>query len=198
MMKKLGLIVNPIAGMGGSVGLKGTDGVLEKALELGAVPRAPIRARKALEELLQIKDDIEILTCSGSMGEDEISGLGFRVRIVHKQKGSKTYNSDTLAAAKAMLKEEVDLILFAGGDGTARDIYRAVEEKAVVVGIPAGVKIHSPVYAQNPSKAGELAKLYLTGKMTKIEEVEVLDIDEDAYRAGNVSVSLYGYLKIPF
>lgn len=197
-MKKLGFIVNPIAGMGGSVGLKGTDGVLDKALELGAVPRAPIRAKKALEKLLPIKENIEILTCSDSMGEDEALELGFGVKIVHEQKEETTSDSDTHAAAKAMLKEEVDLIIFAGGDGTARDIYKAVGDKAVVVGIPAGVKIHSPVYAQNPSKAGELAKLYLTGKITKVEEVEVLDIDEDAYRAGSVMTSLYGYLKIPF
>ena len=198
MMKKLGFIVNPIAGMGGSIGLKGTDGVLEKALELGAVPRAPIRAKKALEEFLDIKENIEILTCGGSMGEDEALELEFRVKIVHEQKEENTSDSDTHAAAKAMLKEEVDLILFAGGDGTARDIYNAVGDKVIVVGIPAGVKIHSPVYAQNPSKAGELAKLYLTGKITKVEEVEVLDIDEDAYRAGSVRTSLYGYLKIPF
>lgn len=197
-MKKLGFIVNPIAGMGGSVGLKGTDGVLKKALELGAVPKAPIRAKKALEELLPIKEDMEILTCSGSMGEYEVLDLGFKVKIIYKQKEEITSDSDTHKAAKAMLEEEVDLILFAGGDGTARDIYKAVEDRTVVVGIPAGVKIHSPVYAQNPSKAGELAKLYLTGKITKVEEVEVLDIDEDAYRAGHVSTNLYGYLKIPF
>lgn len=197
-MKKLGFIVNPIAGMGGSVGLKGTDGVLEKAMELGAVPQAPIRAKKALEGLLTIKENIEILTCSGSMGEDEALELGFRVKIVHEQKEENTSNSDTHKAAKAMLEEGADLILFAGGDGTARDIYNAIGDKTVVVGIPAGVKIHSPVYAQNPSKAGELANLYLMGKITKVEEVEVLDIDEDAYRAGRVNTSLYGYLKIPF
>jgi predicted polyphosphate/ATP-dependent NAD kinase len=197
MMKKLGLIINPIAGMGGSVGLKGTDGVLEKALELGAVPRAPIRVQRALKELLGIKDQVIILTCSGSMGEDEASGLEFNIKVIYRQKTKRSADSDTRAAAKAMLEEGVDLILFAGGDGTAKDVYNAIGDRAVVVGIPAGVKIHSPVYAQNPSKAGELAKLYLTGKITKVEEAEVLDIDEDAYRAGSVSTSLYGYLKIP-
>lgn len=197
-MKKLGLIINPIAGMGGNVGLKGTDGVLDKALELGAVPRAPLRAKKALEKLLDIKNEIEIFTCSGSMGESEASKLGFVVRLIYKQKNQKTSNYDTLEAAKAMLDEKIDLILFAGGDGTARDIYSAVRDKTVVVGIPAGVKIHSPVYAQNPSKAGELAKLYLTNKVSNVEEVEVLDIDENAFRAGKVNTKLYGYLKIPF
>lgn len=197
-MKKLGLIINPVAGMGGSVGLKGTDGVLDKALELGAVPRAPQRGKKALEELLKIRDKIEVLTCSGSMGQDEALELGFNTRLVYNQSSNRTSYTDTLAAAKIMLDEGADLILFAGGDGTARDIYKAVGDKTVVVGIPAGVKIHSPVYAQTPAKAGELAVLYLTEKITKIEEVEVLDIDEDAYRAGKVSTSLYGYLKIPF
>lgn len=197
-MKKLGLIINPIAGMGGSVGLKGTDGVLDKALELGAVPRAPLRAKKALEELLDIKNQIEILTCSGDMGEREAMEMGFNIRLVYNQSTNSTSSEDTLAAAKAMLLENVDLILFAGGDGTARDIYKAVEDKAVVIGIPAGVKIHSPVYAQTPSKAGQLTRLYLMEKITKVEEVEVLDIDEEAYRAGKVNTSLYGYLKIPF
>lgn len=197
-MKKLGLIINPIAGMGGSVGLKGTDGVLDRALELGAVPQAPKRAGKALEQLLEIKDDIEILTCSGDMGEYEALESGFHARVIYKQTSSNTSYDDTIAAAKAMLSEWVDIILFAGGDGTARDIYKAVGDKVVVIGIPAGVKIHSPVYAQNPAKAGELARLYLTDGITKVEEAEVLDIDECAYRSGKVSTSLYGYLKIPF
>lgn len=197
-MKKLGLIINPIAGMGGSVGLKGTDGVLSKAIELGAMPRAFLRSVKALEELLDIKDEIEIITCSKDMGESEALKLGFNVRVIYEQKSDITSDMDTLNAAGAMIDEGVDLILFAGGDGTARDIYKAVHDKAVVIGIPAGVKIHSPVYAKNPSKAGELARLYLTERITKIEEVEVLDIDEDAYRAGKVNTSLYGYLKVPF
>ncbi len=197
-MKKLGLIVNPIAGMGGSVGLKGTDGVWEKALALGALPQSLMRAEKTMEELLEIKEDVEILTCSGNMGGDTALSLGFAFKVVYKQKESMSSGGDTFAAAVIMLKEKVDLILFAGGDGTARDIYNAVGDKTIVVGIPAGVKIHSPVYAQNPKKAGELAKLYLTDKITKLEEVEVLDIDEDAYRKGQVITSLYGYLKIPF
>lgn len=197
-MKKLGLIINPIAGMGGSVGLKGTDGVLEEAIKLGAVPRAPDRARRALQELLPMKSAIKILVCNGNMGEDVASGLGFKVAVVYRRNRERSTNMDTRAAAEIMLGEKVDLIIFAGGDGTARDIYDAVGDRAVVAGIPAGVKIHSPVYARNPSKAGELAKLYLEGKITKVEETEVLDIDEHAYRAGRVRTNLYGFLKIPF
>ncbi|MDD2518030.1 MAG: hypothetical protein PHR72_07655, partial [Synergistales bacterium] len=58
--KVLGLIVNPVAGMGGAVGLKGTDGraVLERALSMGALPRSHLRVREALEALKRIADDI--------------------------------------------------------------------------------------------------------------------------------------------
>lgn len=197
-MKKLGLIVNPIAGMGGRVGLKGTDGVVEKAIELGALPRAPERAKEALKELENIREQFEIVTCSGNMGENEAKECGFKARVI-AYAGEKSSNSqDTVKAAKKMLEENVDLILFAGGDGTARDIYNAVGEKIVVIGIPAGVKIHSPVYAQSPLRAGELARLYLRGKVKLVKEVEVLDIDEDAYRNGTVKTMLYGYLNIPF
>lgn len=196
-MKKMGLIINPIAGMGGRVGLKGTDGVAERALELGALPRAPERAKKALEALMEISDVIEIVTCSGNMGENQAKECGFKTKIISTTENRYTTSQDTINAAKEMLKGMVDLILFVGGDGTARDIYNAVGQNVVVLGVPAGVKIHSPVYAQSPLKAGELAKLYLKEKVKLVSEEEVLDIDEEAYRKGSVKTRLYGYLNIP-
>ena len=196
-MKHIGLIINPVAGMGGKVGLKGTDGVTEKAILLGAVPQAPDRAKQALNILKDIKDEVEVFTCSGEMGEKEAKEYGFITKVIWDC-ADKTHCRDTIEAAKKMLDLGMDLILFAGGDGTARDIFNAVGEEVAVVGIPAGVKIHSPVYAQNPSKAGELAKLYLMGKINKLQEAEVLDIDEEAYRLGSVNTKLHGYLKIPY
>lgn len=196
-LKKIGLIVNPIAGMGGRVGLKGTDGVVKQAVKLGAFPQAPNRAVNALKELSDIKEEIEILTCSHNMGEYESKSCGFKVKVVCTSQNNETTSKDTIKAAKKMLDEKVEFILFTGGDGTARDIYTAVKEQIVVIGVPAGVKIHSPVYAQSPSKAGELASLFIRGKIKQVKEVEVLDIDEDAYRKGNVKTRLYGYLKIP-
>ncbi len=92
---------------------------------------------------------------------------------------------------------DVDLILFAGGDGTARDIYSATNGNVPFVGVPAGVKIHSGVYAINPGCAGEVAARFLEGKLDKIREAEVMDIDEDAFRDGRVVAKLFGYLRIP-
>lgn len=202
-MKKLGLIINPIAGMGGSVGLKGTDGVLHEALRRGAAPHAPERVKAALTELISCKDEVIIYTYSGNMGGDLGAELGFTTVVMdeetdsHDGKLQSTGAGDTMRLAAQLLKEKVDLILFAGGDGTARDIYNAVELQAVCVGIPAGVKIHSPVYAKNPKSAGSLAHLWLTGKISKTMETEVLDIDEEEYRKENITTRLYGYLKVP-
>lgn len=192
-VKTLGLLVNPIAGMGGSVGLKGTDGVLEEAVKRGAKRQSGLRARAALERLLPMKEDLQILCASGAMGQDIAEELGWKVRIVY-QAGPYTSSLDTIAAAKAM--READLLLFAGGDGTARDIV-AAEVTGPVIGIPAGVKIHSPVYAIRPEAAGELALRYLSGGCGRLREAEVVDIDEAAYRTGHVNTSLYGYLQVP-
>jgi predicted polyphosphate/ATP-dependent NAD kinase len=199
-LKKLGLIINPIAGMGGRVGLKGTDGlkILEKARKLGAKPVAETRTIEALKKLDFLKDSIELITYPHHMGEKAAVEYGFFPDVIGSIPDIQTAAKDTQDAAKDMRDKGVDLLLFAGGDGTARDIYNAVGESMVVLGIPAGVKIHSAVYACNPARAGELAALYLQGKAKIIQEAEVMDIDEDDYRKGRLSAKLFGYLRIPF
>jgi len=195
---KLGFIVNPIAGMGGRVGLKGTDGVetLEKARSLGAVPESPNKAKQALACLLPLKDQLQIFTYPGTMGEEEAIAVGFNPVVIGEiEENLKPENTEE--AARKMVEIGVDLILFAGGDGTARNIFNAVGTEVPVIGIPAGVKIHSGVYANYPRAAGEIALKYFQDHDRKTKEAEVMDIDEEAFRKGEVTARLYGYVKIP-
>ena len=200
-MKRLGLVVNPIAGMGGSVGLKGTDGrdTYEEALRRGAVPHANERAREALEILLSHRDEIEVLTCRVSMGEQAVAEAGLPFRIIYDRfPGTLSTGKNTEEAASLMARSGVELLLFAGGDGTARDICRAVGTDIPALGIPAGVKIHSGVFAINPVKAGEIARNFLfgTGRPRTVEK-EVMDIDENAFRKDCLRSRLFGYLAVP-
>lgn len=195
--KKLGLIVNPVAGLGGSVGLKGSDGLVEEALARGAVPQSERRAKVALQELLGMKDNITIYTGPGSMGETLARDLDFTCVVTETVCSPVTSAEDTKELSCWLQDQGVDLILFAGGDGTARDICTTARETSVFLGVPAGVKIHSPVYARSAATAGRLAALYLQGQVTTVVENEVLDIDEEQYRQEIINTKLYGYLRIP-
>ncbi len=200
MKKKVGLIVNPVAGMGGSVALKGSDGreTILKAIELGATPVSGPRTVEALKRLVSTRPGIELITCPYDMGEEEARESGLAPTVVGSIKRGETTSLDTRKAAKEMAGLNVDLLLFAGGDGTARDIYDAVGDTLPVLGIPSGVKIHSAVYAITPPMAGELAGMFLQGAASVVHEAEVMDIDEDILRdEDRVSARLYGYLKIP-
>jgi len=198
--KKLGLIVNPVAGMGGRVGLKGTDGadILEKARELGATQLSPSRAVEALKRLESIRDRFELITYPHEMGEDEAKDAGLEPRVIGTIDKGRTTSDDTRKAAEAMKELGIDLILFVGGDGTARDIFEAVNGEVPSLGVPAGVKIQSAVFAINPARAGDIAARYLGGEEMDLRELEVMDIDEEAYRDDRLSARLYGYLRVPY
>jgi len=199
MKKKLGLIVNPIAGMGGSVGLKGTDGedILEKAKNLGAIPIAPNRTNEVLEEISFFKESFNLFTYPNEMGEDEAKACSFDPIVLGSIDKGKTTSANTKDAAKEMLKLKVDLVLFVGGDGTARDIYESVGDRLPTLGIPSGVKMHSGVFTKTAKIAGKLIMMLLRGEVTT-RLAEVMDIDEEAFRQNRLSAKLYGYLKIPY
>jgi len=201
MSKRVGLIVNPIAGMGGRVGLKGTDGVdaVERARALGAVPASSDRASVTVGLLAgRSGDELTILTPPGAMGEQVCRSLGLDPVVIGPQTIDVTGAEDTRIAARAIIDAGVDLLLFAGGDGTARDLYEAVGTGPPVLGIPTGVKMHSSVYATNPRAAGDLAVRFLSSDYQLCRESEVMDIDEKAFREGRVSARLYGYLNVPY
>ncbi|WP_281680498.1 ATP-NAD kinase family protein [Synergistes jonesii] len=195
---KVGFLINPVAGMGGKVALKGTDGedILRRALELGAEPAAGARAEEAVKEFAESAGDCLFYSPSGVMGADLLKKYGIRTEPLFEA-SAHTTPADTKRAAKMMLERGVALIVFAGGDGTARDVCAAVGESVPVVGIPAGVKIHSAVYAKRPGAAGILVGRFLLGLAKRVASAEVVDIDEEAFRDNVVRARLYGYMKVP-
>jgi predicted polyphosphate/ATP-dependent NAD kinase len=197
-MKKIGFIVNPVAGMGGAVGLKGTDGktVLEKARALGAKPVAPAKAELFLSYLKPLNNEIRLMVAASVMGASEARNVGFRCEIIGHAK-DETDAADTRNAAKIMMDEDADLLVFCGGDGTARDIMDVVSTRLPVLGVPVGVKMHSAVFAFNPEFAARTTARFLFDSLP-LREAEVMDVDEEAFRNGRVSAKLYGYILVPY
>jgi predicted polyphosphate/ATP-dependent NAD kinase len=196
---KIGFIVNPIAGMGGRVGLKGTDGVLDRAIALGAEPVAPNRAIEFLKKLKASELAIELITYPGVMGENEAEVASVPAKILPMRLKAVTTAEDTRSAVKQMMASKVDLIVFVGGDGTARDIYDAMqaENGLPVLGVPSGVKMYSGIFAVNPSEAVEVIRAFAE-KTAQMADFEIMDADESAIRRDHFSIKLYGFLKGPF
>ncbi|ELY37928.1 ATP-NAD kinase family protein [Natronorubrum tibetense] len=227
-MESLGVVVNPIAGMGGRVGLKGTDGKLEEARRRGAEPRAPDRAREALEALHRRTPELTVYTAANVMGERAVQDAGYEPVVVYDlatpaesktaaepataeesktnpatakesrttPETAETTAADTRAAVEAFLEHDVDLVLFVGGDGTAVDVAQVLEKASddatPMLGVPAGVKIYSSVFAVTPADAGRIV-----AEFDRVADREVNDIDEEAYREGEVRTELRAVVPVP-
>jgi len=218
-MRRIGLVVNPIAGMGGPVGLKGTDDKVEEARRRGAEPRAPDRARTALDALAESGVEVELLTYGGPMGETVARTAGFDPIVVGSPVSAETAGGsasdadlettdaveatdavettaeDTREAVEAFVDRGVDLVLFVGGDGTATDVAETLadlDSDVPILGVPAGVKVYSSVFAVRPAAAGRIAATF---EETDIGEVN--DIDEDDYSEGRVSTNLRAIVETP-
>ncbi len=200
-MRRIGFVVNPIAGMGGRVGLKGTDGKVAEALERGAEMRAPERARDALIALVDADENVEVLTYGGLMGEDAAHAAGVEPTVVghpdvtDPDSVEQFSAADTRRAVETFLEHGVDIVLFVGGDGTAVDVAETIAntgEQVPMLGVPAGVKVYSSVFGVSPEAAGHIAATFDT-----TERAEVNDIDEDEYREGEVHTELRALATVP-
>ena len=200
MTHRLGLIINPIAGMGGSVGLKGTDGdLVAKAQAMGAAPVAWVRAVIALTQLTEFRKELLVLTCSGDMGATAVEIAGLSSRIVSRVGRAGTTAEDTRAAANAILEYRPVLFLFVGGDGTARDVSEVVGKALPILGVPSGVKMHSAVFAATARAAGEVTRRYLLAndRESLLRDGEIMD--RETLNAGGESLSpkLFGMVRTP-
>jgi predicted polyphosphate/ATP-dependent NAD kinase len=198
--RRIGLIVNPIAGMGGSVGLKGTDGpeILAEARRRGALPVARQRTERALAKLFDLRHRFDLIAAAGAMGQHPARAAGFAPHVLEAD-ADACGPEHTRAAARAMAGQGCELILFAGGDGTARDVHQGCGGSVPMLGIPTGVKMHSGVFAVSPKAAGMLAALVVEDGERRINfrSSEIMDVDESAVRAGRPAARLYGYVPVP-
>lgn len=195
---RIGLIVNPVSGIGGPAGLGGSDGAAAQAeaRARGSVPRAGRRAERLLRALELRAVDAELFTARGAMGEDAARAAGWEPRLVLPlpEEGRATSAEDTTRVAAALRALPVDVIVFAGGDGTARDVLAGTDEETVMLGVPAGVKMHSGVFARSPEAAAGI--IAAAGGATVSHPAEIVDIDEEARRAGRLNSRLYGRARV--
>ena len=198
---KLGLVINPIAGMGGKTGLKGSDGsnTLKKALSLGAKKESANRAEQALLPLKFMINKFSLITCSAEMGENSCKKIGLTTDYIIDINKKITTGIDTIKAVKIMARKQVSLILFAGGDGTACDIFYALQDKIPILGIPAGVKMHSSVFGTSPNAVGSLVSRIISNHSDTFptSTAEIMDLDEDMRRYDQIRTKLIGYATIP-
>ncbi len=200
-MEKVGFLVNPIAGMGGKVGLKGTDGVVEEAKKRGAQQVSNKRALDFLNEVVErdrkATKQLRWLVPSGNMGESILNGLSVDLhsKIIYET-SDETNALDTQNACRKMLEEGAELIVFVGGDGTARDVWKAVDKSMPILGVPSGVKMHSGVFGTDPKNAGVTFVRFIQGEMEAVE-AEIMDLDEERYRQGDWNIKLFGHALVP-
>tara|TARA_B110000977_G_scaffold177891_1_gene234915 strand:+ start:5846 stop:6976 length:1131 start_codon:yes stop_codon:yes gene_type:complete len=192
---KIGLLLNPKAGVGGPVGLKGSDGVYGDAMLLGGQSKVADRTVACLERMTH--DGIEWFTVPGEMGGDSLAHLGITCHLVGGLIAADTSAEDTRHGVRLLCEQGVDLLLFAGGDGTARDVADSIQNVAAVLGIPCGVKMHSGVFATTPVAAATLINKMLAGEILTVVNSDVRDIDESSFREGLVKTRFYGELPVP-
>lgn len=197
----IGLLVNPLAGLGGSLALKGSDGDNLRsrvaAMSDEQRHRSRDRLRRALQPLASQAGSIRFSTWGGPMGEEVLTELSLPATVLGQAEQDLSSAADTQRAVRAFQEAGIDILVFAGGDGTARDIYDVLGESLPVLGVPAGVKMHSAVFAVSPEAAGELLLELAQGGLVGLRLQEVRDIDEDAFRRDVVRSRFYGDLLVP-
>lgn len=199
---RIGIVVNPDAGLGGRLGFKGSDGRAQEARDAGAVDRAGPRMQQCISKFKELLASSlnrmgvspTIVAWTGRMGGDWLDGFEYEQR---KESPTESTAQDTSNLVHDLLEAEVDVILYAGGDGTTRDIVNALDgNETPLIGVPGGVKMHSGCFATTPKASAEVLLAFLQGDLM-VAITEVMDLDEEIYQKGEWKVRMYGEAWTP-
>jgi len=199
---RIGIVVNPDAGLGGRLGFKGSDGRAKEAREAGAVDRSGPRMQQCISKFLDLQQSSlnrmgvnpTFIAWTGRMGGDWLDGVEFEQM---QPSPSDSTAEDTAALVLDLVSANIDAILYAGGDGTTRDIANALDgHETPLIGVPAGVKMHSGCFATTPNAAAEVLLAFLQGDLM-VAITEVMDLDEEIYQRGEWKVRMYGEAWTP-
>ena len=211
---RLGLVVNPDAGLGGKLGYKGSDGRAKEARNAGAIDRSGPRMNEALANLDELLSSSlnrtnakpTIVCYSGRMGSTWLINTdSFDLEIIGETP-VETSADDTIKLVDDLINAGIDGILYAGGDGTTRDIANALKisesngkteaTKTPLIGVPAGVKMHSGCFATTPKAAAEVTLAFILGDLM-VAITEIMDLDEEVYLKGEWRVRMYAEAYTP-
>jgi predicted polyphosphate/ATP-dependent NAD kinase len=192
---RIGVLLNPLAGLGGALAQKGSDHLALNDSEADGGLGAE-RLKHCLARLKARSSHLELFTCGAPMGAQVLGQLGWPA-VTCFSPARPCSADDTRRAIGAFQKAGVHLLLFAGGDGTARDVYDALGPGLPVLGVPTGVKMQSGVFSISPLAAAEVIEQLLDEGSIRVMPREVRDIDEAGLRAGRVRSRFYGELRVP-
>ena len=210
---RLGIVVNPDAGLGGKLGFKGSDGRAEEARAAGAEDRAGPRMQQCLNHLVTLATSslnrsqvgLELLVWEGRMGGTWLPSLAEDAPLKVEAMGvtpATTSPEDTALLVRELVNAGAEALVYAGGDGTTRDIVKALEgmgedaQKTALIGVPGGVKMHSGCFATTPKAAAEVVLSFALGDL-RTAITEVMDLDETVYAKGEWKVRMYGEAWTP-
>ena len=210
---RIGIVVNPDAGLGGKLGFKGSDGRAAEARAAGAEDRAGPRMLQCLTHLQTLtasslnrnQTSLTFVAWQGRMGSTWVPEIQSAQTVGTEWVGQtpdSTSAEDTSNLVNALLDAKVDALLYAGGDGTTRDIVKALEHRGEaaqatpLIGVPGGVKMHSGCFATTPKAAAEVVLSFALGDL-RTAITEVMDLDEVVYQEGVWKVRMYGEAWTP-
>jgi len=210
---RLGIVVNPDAGLGGKLGFKGSDGRAEEARAAGAEDRAGPRMQQCLNHLATLATSslnrsqvgLELLVWEGRMGGTWLPSHAEEAPLKVEAMGvtpATTSPEDTARLVRELVNAGAEALVYAGGDGTTRDIVKALEgmgedaQKTALIGVPGGVKMHSGCFATTPKAAAEVVLSFALGDL-RTAITEVMDLDETVYAKGEWKVRMYGEAWTP-
>jgi len=210
---RIGIVVNPDAGLGGKLGFKGSDGRAAEARAAGAEDRAGPRMLQCLTHLQTLtasslnrnQTSLTFVAWQGRMGSTWVPEIQSAQTVGTEWVGNtpdSTSAEDTSNLVNALLDAKVDALLYAGGDGTTRDIVKALEHRGEaaqatpLIGVPGGVKMHSGCFATTPKAAAEVVLSFALGDL-RTAITEVMDLDEVVYQEGVWKVRMYGEAWTP-